>query len=99
MVGPRALGLSARVIDVLDREGEFILVPLWIAAVFATAVGQSANTGGSSPPVTSAPDDEAGSLHRLYLEEAHRVLRRPTQGMISPASTMFFSQAQASLAC
>jgi hypothetical protein len=44
-------------------------------------------------------DDEASSLHRLYLEEAHRVLRRPRHGMISPASTMFFSQAQASLAC
>ena len=40
--GLRALGLSARVIDVLDREVEFILVPLWIAAVFATAVGQHA---------------------------------------------------------
>ena len=28
-VGLRALGLSARVIDVLDREIELILVPLW----------------------------------------------------------------------
>src|SRR6202048_2670505 len=41
-VGLRALGLSARVIDVLDREVEFVLVPLWIAAVLATAVGQHA---------------------------------------------------------
>ena len=29
-VGLRALGLSARVINVLDREVEFVLVPLWI---------------------------------------------------------------------
>src|ERR1700730_5224855 len=29
----RALRLGARVIDVLDREIELILVPLWIAAV------------------------------------------------------------------
>ena len=41
-VGLRALGLSARAIDVLDREVEFVLVPLWIAAVLATAVGQHA---------------------------------------------------------
>src|SRR4029077_1957190 len=41
-VGLRALGLSARVINVLDREVEFVLVPLWIAAVLATAVGQHA---------------------------------------------------------
>src|SRR5580700_7067045 len=41
-VGLRALGLSARVIDVLDREVEFVLLPLWIAAVLATAVGQHA---------------------------------------------------------
>ena len=41
-VGLRALGLSARVIDVLDREVRFVLVPLWIASVLATAVGQHA---------------------------------------------------------
>src|SRR5439155_19079257 len=41
-VGLRALRLGARVIDVLDREIELILVPLWIAAVLATAVGQHA---------------------------------------------------------
>src|SRR5262249_6136931 len=35
-----ALGLGARMIDVLDREIELILVPLGIAAVFAAAVGQ-----------------------------------------------------------
>jgi hypothetical protein len=40
-VGPRALRLGARGIDVLDREIELILVPLWIAAVLATAVGLS----------------------------------------------------------
>ena len=40
--GLRALGLSARVIDVLDREVRFVLVPLWIAPVLATAVGQHA---------------------------------------------------------
>src|SRR5437016_14022963 len=41
-VGLRALRLGARGIDVLDREIELILVPLWIAAVLATAVGQPA---------------------------------------------------------
>ena len=30
-------------IDVLDREIELILVPLWIAAVLAPAVGQHAH--------------------------------------------------------
>ena len=48
-VGPRAPGFGARVIDVLDREIEFVFVPLRIAAVFvplriaavfAAAVGQ-----------------------------------------------------------
>jgi hypothetical protein len=33
-------------------------------------------------PIGRHADDEAGPLHRFYiLEEAHRVLRRPTQGM------------------
>ena len=39
-VGLWALGLGARVIDVLDREVELVLVPLWIAAIFAAAVSQ-----------------------------------------------------------
>ena len=39
-VGLRALGLGARVIDVLDRQVEFVLVPLGIAAELAAAVGQ-----------------------------------------------------------
>jgi hypothetical protein len=30
------------VIDVLNREIELVLVPLWIAAILATAVGQHA---------------------------------------------------------
>ena len=38
-IGLRALGFRARVIDVLDREIEFVLVPLRIAAVLAAAVG------------------------------------------------------------
>ncbi len=38
-VGLRALGFGARVIDVLDREVEFVLVPLWIAAALAPAAG------------------------------------------------------------
>src|SRR5262245_1986319 len=38
-VGLWALGLGARMIDVLDREIELILVPLGIAAVLAAAVG------------------------------------------------------------
>src|SRR5215471_4056347 len=39
-VGLRALGFGARVINVLDREIELVLVPLRIAAILATAVGQ-----------------------------------------------------------
>ena len=38
-----ALGLGARVIDVLDRQVEFVLVPLRIAAIFAAAIGQDAH--------------------------------------------------------
>jgi hypothetical protein len=38
--GLRALGLGARVIDILDREVELVLVALWIAAILAAAVGQ-----------------------------------------------------------
>jgi hypothetical protein len=41
-VGLRALGLGARVIDVLDRQVEFVFVPLRIAAIFAATVGQHA---------------------------------------------------------
>ena len=41
-VGLRALGLGARVVDVLDRKIELIFVPLRIAAVLAAAVGQHA---------------------------------------------------------
>jgi hypothetical protein len=41
-VGLRALGLGARVIDVLDREIELVLVPFGIAAILAAAVGQHA---------------------------------------------------------
>src|SRR5215813_13801616 len=36
----RTLGLCPGVIDILDREVEFILMPLWVAAIFAAAVGQ-----------------------------------------------------------
>ena len=39
-VGLRALGFGARVIDVLDREIELVLMPLRIATVLAAAVGQ-----------------------------------------------------------
>jgi hypothetical protein len=31
-VGLRALGLGARVIDLLDLEVKLVLVPLWVAA-------------------------------------------------------------------
>jgi hypothetical protein len=34
------LVLNAGVIDILDREIELVFVPLWIAAIFAAAVGQ-----------------------------------------------------------
>ena len=40
VVGLRALGLGARVVDVLHRQIEFILVPFGIAALFAAPVGQ-----------------------------------------------------------
>jgi hypothetical protein len=39
-VGLRALGLGARVIDVLDREIQLVLVPFGIAAKLAAAVSQ-----------------------------------------------------------
>src|SRR5262249_22766491 len=41
-VGLRALGLSARVIDVLDRKVEFVFVSFGVAAILAAAVGQHA---------------------------------------------------------
>ena len=41
-VGLRALGLGARVIDVLDREIELVLVPFGIAAELTAAIGQDA---------------------------------------------------------
>jgi hypothetical protein len=42
-VGLRALGLGARVIDVLDREIQLVLVPFEIAAKLAAAVSQHAH--------------------------------------------------------
>jgi len=36
-VGLRALGLGARVIDVLDRKVEFVFVSFGVAAIFAAA--------------------------------------------------------------
>jgi hypothetical protein len=39
-IGLRALGVSARVIDILDREVEFVFVPLRVAAILAAVVGQ-----------------------------------------------------------
>ena len=41
-VGLRAFGFGARVVDVLDRKIELVLVPLRIAAVLAAAIGQYA---------------------------------------------------------
>ena len=41
-VGLRALGLGARVIDVLDREIQLVFVPFGIAAKLAAAVSQHA---------------------------------------------------------
>jgi hypothetical protein len=40
-IGLRALGLGARVIDVLDREVEFVLVPFGVAAELAAASAHS----------------------------------------------------------
>ena len=37
----RAPGLGARVLDVFDREVEFVLVPLRFAAIFAAAIGST----------------------------------------------------------
>jgi hypothetical protein len=48
-VGLRALGLGARVIDVLDREIELVFVPFGIAAILAAAVGQYAQQLTSWP--------------------------------------------------
>ena len=39
-VGLRALGLGARMIDILDRKVELVFVPLRVAAILAAAVGQ-----------------------------------------------------------
>ena len=41
-VGLRAFGLGARVIDVLDRKVELKFVPLRVAAILTTAIGQHA---------------------------------------------------------
>jgi IS30 family transposase len=41
-VGLRALGLGARVVNVLDGEIEFVFVPLGIAAIFGSAIGEHA---------------------------------------------------------
>jgi hypothetical protein len=41
-VGLRALGLGARVIDVLNCEIELVLVPFGIAAELTPAIGQDA---------------------------------------------------------
>jgi hypothetical protein len=41
-VGLRALSLGTRMIDVLDREIELILVPLRVAAILAAAIGKHA---------------------------------------------------------
>ena len=41
-VGLQAVGLGARMIDILDGEVELIFVPLRIAAIFAATVGQHA---------------------------------------------------------
>src|SRR3954447_3457064 len=48
----RALGLGARVIDVLDREIQLVLVPFRVAAELAAAVSQYAQerVEGSSYP-------------------------------------------------
>src|SRR5437764_8355800 len=48
-VGLRALGLGARVIDVLHREIELVLVPFGIAAELAAAVGEHALQLGIVP--------------------------------------------------
>src|SRR5579859_2849860 len=41
-VSLRALGLGARVIDVLDRKIKLVFMPLGVTAIFAAAVGQYA---------------------------------------------------------
>lgn len=40
LAGLRALGLGARVIDVLDREVQLVFVMLGVAAILGTAIGQ-----------------------------------------------------------
>jgi len=41
-IGLRALGLGARMVDVLDRQIELIFVVLRVAAIFRAAIGQHA---------------------------------------------------------
>jgi hypothetical protein len=41
-VGLRAPGLGSGVIDVLDGEIEFVFMPLGIAAIFCSAIGEHA---------------------------------------------------------
>ena len=38
-VGLRALGLSPRVIDVLDSKVELVFVSLWVAAILTATIG------------------------------------------------------------
>ena len=38
----RALGLGARMVDILERQIELVFMALWIAAIFLAAIGQHA---------------------------------------------------------
>jgi hypothetical protein len=51
----RTLGLSAGVIDILDREIKFVLVPLWVATIFTAAVGQHPQHFEKKPSLVLPP--------------------------------------------
>src|SRR6266516_7118795 len=66
-VGLRALSLGARMIDVLDREIELVLVPFGIAAELAAAVGEHAQQRSAS--ARALPTSNTPSLRALTNRE------------------------------
>src|SRR5262249_9296921 len=74
-IGLRALGLGARVIDILDCEVELVLVPLWIAAILAAAVVAQPHTthaGGCDHKPAPAPFVGPAKLSEPWLPERGR---------------------------
>jgi hypothetical protein len=55
-VGLRMPGLRSRVIDILDRQIEFILMALWRAAVLGSSICQPDLAESRTPRRTAAPD-------------------------------------------